>query len=38
MAGSGRAGRRLHRAAWLITGPLALLAVVCAHVVGLVAT
>ncbi|MGK5674093.1 putative bifunctional diguanylate cyclase/phosphodiesterase [Micromonospora sp. URMC 106] len=37
MAGRGRTGPRSTEYAWLITGPLALLAVVCATVVGLVA-
>ncbi|MEU5948229.1 bifunctional diguanylate cyclase/phosphodiesterase [Micromonospora sp. NPDC047465] len=37
MAGRGRTGPRSTEYAWLITGPLAMLAVVCATVVGLVA-
>ncbi|MEW2381140.1 bifunctional diguanylate cyclase/phosphodiesterase [Micromonospora sp. NPDC047707] len=37
MAGRGRTGPRPTEYAWLITGPMALLAVVCSTVVGLVA-
>ncbi|MEU7845669.1 bifunctional diguanylate cyclase/phosphodiesterase [Micromonospora sp. NPDC049114] len=37
MAGRGRAGFRSTEHAWLITGPMAFLAVVCSTIVGLVA-